>query len=94
MEGTPRFLELKDRFGNPLLFSHAGDVYLGPSPLIPDGRQRLAEVKVMELREDDVIIAGFMKSGERHRLTPPEDTAGGVVGGGAGVGGGGGGGNP
>ena len=63
-EGLPQFLELRDRFGNPLYFSHAGDVLLGPSPLIPDGRQRLAEVKLLELRNDDVIIAGFMKAGE------------------------------
>ena len=64
VEGLPQFLELRDRFGNPLHFSQAGDVLLGPSPLIPDGRQRLAEVKQLELRNDDVIIAGFMKAGE------------------------------
>lgn len=58
-----QYLELKDKFGNSLYFSNGGDVWMGPSPWIPDGRERLAAVKDMELREDDVIIAGFMKSG-------------------------------
>lgn len=58
-----RFVELKDKFGNKLLFLNAGDVWLGPTPVIEDGRERLEQIKEMDLREDDIIIAGFPKSG-------------------------------
>ncbi|KAK7088225.1 sulfotransferase 1C2-like [Littorina saxatilis] len=62
-EDIPEHLELRDRFGNTLYFLNAGDVLLAPTTIIPDARERLTEIKQLELRQDDVIIAGFMKSG-------------------------------
>ncbi|KAK7498807.1 hypothetical protein BaRGS_00009899 [Batillaria attramentaria] len=60
---TNPLLELKDRFGNTLYFGNGGDVRFAASTWIPDFRQQLRMVKEMELRHDDVIVAGYPKSG-------------------------------
>jgi hypothetical protein len=60
----PQFLELKDKFGNNLFFGNGGDVRFAATPLIPDFRQQLKDVRQLELRSDDVIVVGYPKSGQ------------------------------
>nr|KAG5688473.1 hypothetical protein BaRGS_011911 [Batillaria attramentaria] len=56
-------IHLKDQFGNDLYFGHAGDVWMPLFPHIPDFRQHLQDIRHLELRPDDIIIAGYPKSG-------------------------------
>ena len=60
---TTPYVELKDKYGNNICFGHFGDILITPLPGIQDFRQHKSDIKEMELRPDDVIVAGFPKTG-------------------------------
>ncbi|KAL8572566.1 hypothetical protein ACOMHN_040470 [Nucella lapillus] len=55
------FLHLKDHFGNDVYFGDAGNIRLPPLPTA--NKTLLKTVSDLTLREDDVIIVGYPKSG-------------------------------
>ncbi|KAK7490628.1 hypothetical protein BaRGS_00018045, partial [Batillaria attramentaria] len=57
------FVELKDKFGNDISFGQCGDILIPAFPGIPDFRKHRDNIKDLELKPDDVIIAGFPKTG-------------------------------
>lgn len=59
-----QLIQLKDKYGNSLNFGNGGDVWLPPFSNIRDYRQHLNNIRHLELEPDDVIIAGFPKSGK------------------------------
>ena len=57
-------IHLKDRYGNDLIFSNGGDIWCPTYPTIVDYRQHLKDIRHLELRKDDIIVAGYPRSGE------------------------------
>ena len=57
-------IHLKDRYGNDLHFGNGGDVWCPPFPLFDDYRKQLHNIRNLQLRDDDVILTGFPKSGK------------------------------
>ncbi|XP_076453294.1 sulfotransferase 1B1-like [Babylonia areolata] len=57
------FAQLKDRHGNDIYFGNSGEMWMIPSPNIKDHREQLKKIRHMELRDDDVILASFPRSG-------------------------------
>ncbi|XP_076462417.1 sulfotransferase 1A1-like [Babylonia areolata] len=55
--------QIQDRHGNQIFFANGGDVWLSPSPQIQDYRVHLSQLRHLELRQDDVILASFPRSG-------------------------------
>ena len=57
-------IHLKDRYGNDLNFLNGGDVWVAIFPDIDDDyRQHLKNLRRLELRPDDIIVAGYPRSG-------------------------------
>ncbi|XP_076463353.1 sulfotransferase 1A2-like isoform X2 [Babylonia areolata] len=54
---------LKDRHGNDIYYGNGGDTWFTPSMHIKDYREHLKKIRHMELRDDDVILASFPRSG-------------------------------
>ena len=57
-------IHLKDRYGNDLIFHNGGDIWCPLYPDIVDYRQHLKDLRHLELRKDDIILAGYPRSGE------------------------------
>ena len=55
---------LKDRYDNDLHFHNGGDIWCPVFPTFDDYRKHLQNVRNLQLRDDDVIVAGFPKTGE------------------------------
>ena len=57
-------IHLKDRYGNDLGFLNGGDIWVPIFPDIDDDyRQHLKNLRRLELRPDDIIVAGYPRSG-------------------------------
>ncbi|XP_076462648.1 amine sulfotransferase-like isoform X2 [Babylonia areolata] len=54
---------LKDRHGNDLYFGNADGIWLSPLPRNEDFRERLKKIRHLELRDGDVILTSFPRSG-------------------------------
>lgn len=57
------YVELKDKFGNDFRFGHCGDIFIPPFPLVHDFRLHMRAIKDMDIKPNDVIIAGYPKTG-------------------------------
>nr|KAG5703493.1 hypothetical protein BaRGS_020127 [Batillaria attramentaria] len=56
------FVLEKDRFGNDMWFGDK-EVRFAALPFIQDYKEQLKTIKEMKLRSDDVLVAGYPKSG-------------------------------
>lgn len=54
---------LKDRHGNDIYFGNGGDVWFPQYDEIPDYREHLNKIRHMQMRQDDVILVGYPRSG-------------------------------
>nr|KAG5703476.1 hypothetical protein BaRGS_020110 [Batillaria attramentaria] len=62
-DGMSQFEHVKDKFGNDLWFGDGGEMRFPPMSHVQDYRKQLQDIKQLPLREDDVIVACFPKSG-------------------------------
>ena len=58
------WLQLKDRYGNDLIFHNGEHMWFPSYPDIDDYRQHLKDLRHLELRKDDIIAAGYSRIGE------------------------------
>ncbi|KAK7089356.1 sulfotransferase 1A3-like [Littorina saxatilis] len=58
-----QFLHLKDKFGNDMWFGNTGAVRLAAMPNVQDYSKQLQRIRDIKLRQDDVIVVGYPKSG-------------------------------
>ncbi|XP_076453296.1 sulfotransferase 1C2-like isoform X1 [Babylonia areolata] len=63
-----RISQLKDHHGNDIYFGNTGEMWLIPSPNIQDFREHMTKIRHMELRDDDIILASFPRSGTAWNL--------------------------
>ncbi|KAL8618601.1 hypothetical protein ACOMHN_015711 [Nucella lapillus] len=63
-------INLKDRHGNDIYFGHGGVVFFPEYEEIDDYREQVKKIRHMELRDDDVIITAYPRSGThwRHQI--------------------------
>lgn len=61
----PRLVELVDRFGNTFYVGNAGDYWHPPFPIGADNdfRTHVRQIRDMEIRDDDVMICSYPKTG-------------------------------
>ncbi|KAK7089202.1 sulfotransferase 1C2-like [Littorina saxatilis] len=60
---TTPYVELKDKYGNSIVFGNLGDLLIPPFPAIQDFRQHKQDIREMDLKSDDVFITGYLKTG-------------------------------
>ncbi|XP_076462645.1 sulfotransferase 1C2A-like [Babylonia areolata] len=55
--------QLKDRHGNDIYYGNGGEVWYPPSLHVQDYRAHLKKTRHMKLRDDDILITSFPRSG-------------------------------
>ncbi|KAH9492169.1 Sulfotransferase cytosolic 1B member 1 [Bulinus truncatus] len=65
MSQLPKLGHLSDRFGNSFNFGNAGEFWLPPFPIGSDNdyRRHVKHIREMEIRDDDVLICSYPKTG-------------------------------
>ncbi|XP_076453299.1 sulfotransferase 1B1-like [Babylonia areolata] len=58
-----RVAHTKDCHGNDVHFGNTGELWIVPSPNVKDFREHLKKIRHFEMRDDDVILASFPRSG-------------------------------